>query len=99
MSTRNAAHHPEDWSQVYIRLQPKTSERLVLAAGFPVFPPPMPRQQVRVGRRLPCPACGRGALALEWYLEPTGVLLVGSGCIRHVFVVQLPMWLRPWSGW
>ncbi|MEE1764378.1 hypothetical protein [Streptomyces sp. SP18BB07] len=85
---------PYAWEQVYIRLQPEAGERLVLAAGFPVFPPPMPRTMVKVRNALLCPACGAERLARDWYLEMTGVLVVGSGCWRHVFVVELPRFLR-----
>lgn len=89
---------PYDWQQVHIRLQPEAGERLVLAAGFPVFPPPMPRTMVRVRNSLPCPACEGERLSRDWYLEMTGVLVVGSGCWRHVFVVELPPFLRTGAG-
>jgi hypothetical protein len=80
---------------IYIRLQPEAAERLVFAAGFPLFP--APGWMVQVRNSLPCPACGKGRLALNWGRERSGVLLAGSSCFRHVFVVTPPNWLTPGS--
>ncbi|MFD3514871.1 hypothetical protein [Streptomyces sp. NPDC058657] len=76
---------------VYIRLQPKAAEDLALAAGFPIYPPPLPDTAVKVRTEVPCPACGQGSIARTWRVERR-VLLAGAGCRRrHVFVMAPPL--------
>ncbi|MGA5134405.1 hypothetical protein ACPCTO_31890 [Streptomyces olivoreticuli] len=82
-----------DWEQVYIRLQPKAAEALALAAGFPIFPSPLPDTLVTVRSEVPCPACGDGRVSRFWRMERR-VLIAGSGCWRHVFVMALPLWME-----
>ncbi|MFJ9416688.1 hypothetical protein ACIRPT_21200 [Streptomyces sp. NPDC101227] len=80
-----------DWEQVYIRLQPRAAEELALAAGFPIFPPPLPTTTVKVRTEVPCPACGRGQVSRSWRMERR-VLVAGAGCRRkHVFVMEPPL--------
>ncbi|MBT2396258.1 hypothetical protein [Streptomyces sp. ISL-100] len=79
-----------DWQQVYIRLQPHAAESLALAAGFPIFPVPLPFTTIKVRAEVPCPACGQGRVSRYWRLERR-VLIAGSGCWRHVFVMAPPL--------
>ncbi|WP_370418977.1 hypothetical protein AB8O64_11005 [Streptomyces sp. QH1-20] len=80
-----------DWEQVYIRLQPKAAEALALAAGFPIFPPPLPNTSVKVRSEVPCPACGDGRVSRAWRMERRA-LIAGSVCRRrHVFVMAPPL--------
>ncbi|MGC5042455.1 hypothetical protein ACLQ16_03960 [Streptomyces albidoflavus] len=80
-----------DWEQVYIRLQPKAAEALALAAGFPIFPPPLPNTSVKVRNEVPCPACQGGRVSRSWRMERRA-LIAGSGCRRrHVFVMAPPL--------
>ncbi|GHF33225.1 hypothetical protein GCM10010218_12900 [Streptomyces mashuensis] len=84
-----------DWEPVYIRLQPQAAEALALAAGFPVFPPPMPLTSVAVRSEVPCPACGGGRVLRFWRVERRA-LIAGSRCRRrHVFVMAPPL-PSPW---
>ncbi|MEU5425598.1 hypothetical protein AB0H73_08305 [Streptomyces olivoreticuli] len=86
-----------DWEHVCIRLQPKAAEALALAAGFPVFPPPLPNTLVMVRNEVPCPACGNGRVSRFWRMERRA-LIARSGCRRrHVFVMapRLPfLWME-----
>lgn len=80
-----------DWPRVYIRLQPQAAEGLALAAGFPIYPPPLPNTTVTVSNEVPCPACGQGRVSRYWRLKRRA-LIAGSGCWRHVFVMKPPLW-------
>ncbi|MET9776188.1 hypothetical protein ABZ023_18340 [Streptomyces sp. NPDC006367] len=91
MREKEPDHDFYEWG-VYIRLQPEAAERLVLDAGFPVFPEPGWTVTVRYSP--PCPACGKGPLYRQWSVERSGVLLAASACGFHTFVVELPAWLR-----
>ncbi|MEU5979233.1 hypothetical protein [Streptomyces sp. NPDC047315] len=85
-----------DWEQdqVYIRLQQQAAEDLVLAAGFPLHPGPVPNTTVKVRTRVLCPACGQGRVSRDWRLHRNS-LTAGSGCERqHVFVVPVPALIR-----
>ncbi|WP_435060464.1 hypothetical protein [Streptomyces sp. bgisy060] len=76
--------------RVYIRLQAKAAAELALAAGFPVFPSPLPNTQVKVRDEVPCPACGQGHLSRFWWMGRHS-LVAGANCIRnHVFIMRLP---------
>ncbi|MFG2141876.1 hypothetical protein [Streptomyces sp. NPDC048650] len=80
-----------EWEQVYIRLQPHAAEALALAAGFPIFPAPLPNTTVKVRSEVPCPACGYGRLSRSWRMEARA-LVAGSGCWgKHVFVMEPPL--------
>ncbi|MFH8466008.1 hypothetical protein [Streptomyces sp. NPDC017991] len=79
-----------DWHKVYIRLQPHAAESLALAAGFPIFPVPLPFTTIKVRAEVPCPACGQGRVSRNWRLGRR-VLIAGSGCWRHVFVMAPPL--------
>ncbi|MEV8596114.1 hypothetical protein [Streptomyces sp. NPDC052012] len=54
----------------------------------------MPRTMVQVRNAVPCGACDGGRLSRDWYMEMSGVLVVGSECWRHVIVLKLPPFLR-----
>ena len=88
--TEEAAAPVVDWPQVYIRLQPHAAESLALAAGFPIFPPPLPNMTIKVRHEVPCPACDMGRVSRYWHLGAR-MLTAGSGCWRHVFVMAPPL--------
>ncbi|GHG80509.1 hypothetical protein [Streptomyces griseocarneus] len=80
------------WKPVYIRLQPTAAEAMALAAGFPIFPPPLPNTSVKVRSEVPCPACGDGRVSRFWRMEHRA-LIAGARCQRrHVFVMAPPLW-------
>ncbi|MFI1012621.1 hypothetical protein [Streptomyces sp. NPDC020965] len=78
-----------EWERVYLRLQPHAARTLALAAGFPIYPPPVPYSTVRVRTEALCPACGQGRVSRHWSLGGR-VLIAGSDC-RHVFVMAPPL--------
>ncbi|MFB6525218.1 hypothetical protein [Streptomyces sp. NPDC056399] len=85
------AFAPVEDERVYIRLQAPAAENLALAAGFPIFPPPLPNTAVKVRDAVTCPACGLGRLSRSWWLG-TRTLVAGSACQRqHVFIMRLPL--------
>ncbi|AKN68731.1 hypothetical protein QR97_01950 [Streptomyces sp. PBH53] len=86
-----AAASDVEWQQVYIRLQPRAAEALALAAGFPIFPPPLPHTTIKVRDEVLCPACGGGRVSRSWRLERRA-LIAGASCRRkHVFVMKPPL--------
>ncbi|MET8696922.1 hypothetical protein ABZV65_30780 [Streptomyces bauhiniae] len=88
-----------DEQLVHIQLQDDAAERLTVHAGFPLYPAPVEGQPVEVRWSIPCPACAEGRLSRWWVPTESGRLMVSSDCMRHVFLVVVPEWLRPaWPG-
>ncbi|RZU28290.1 hypothetical protein EV284_6456 [Streptomyces sp. BK022] len=88
-----------DEQLVHILLQGNAAEGLTMQAGFPLYPAPAVGRPVEVRWSIPCPACGEGRLSRRWLPTVSERLMVGSDCMRHVFLVVVPDWLRPaWPG-